>query len=43
LAGQPLTAIPDDYPSEGFRFGRLYDIAVPKDLIGDLRFRIRFE
>ena len=44
-AGQPLTAILYDYlpsPFDVFRVGRRYETAVPKNMIGDLNFRVRF-
>ena len=44
-AGQLVTAVLYDYPAspfDVFRFGRRYDAAVPKNMIGDLNFRVRF-
>jgi hypothetical protein len=44
-AGQLVTAVQYDYPPspfDVFRFGRRYDAAVPKNIIGDLNFRVRF-
>ena len=43
FAGCLLTAMQDDYPpADIFRFGRLYEVSVQRDLIGDLSFRLRF-